>query len=146
MALPQARTRDPHEPRALLEIGNRRGAGIAHRRLHAADQLVDDIPGRPLERHLSFDPFGHQLELILDIALEIAVGRAAPHCADRPPAAVALIRTPLIEERLARCLFGAREPRADHARSEEHTSELQSLMRISYAVFCFKKKNTTAPH
>src|SRR3546814_2092348 len=28
-------------------------------------------------------------------------------------------------------------------RSEEHTSELQSLMRISYAVFCFKKKNTT---
>src|SRR3546814_6108317 len=35
---------------------------------------------------------------------------------------------------------------ADHAddvvRSEEHTSELQSLMRISYAVFCLKKKNT----
>src|SRR3546814_2686714 len=29
-----------------------------------------------------------------------------------------------------------------HARSEEHTSELQSLMRISYAVFCLKKKNT----
>src|SRR3546814_984063 len=40
------------------------------------------------------------------------------------------------------------------ARSEEHTSELQSLMRISYAVFCLKKKNTrthkhshiTTPH
>src|SRR3546814_8679466 len=29
---------------------------------------------------------------------------------------------------------------ADPARSEEHTSELQSLMRISYAVFCLKKK------
>src|SRR3546814_8147065 len=29
-------------------------------------------------------------------------------------------------------------------RAEEHTSELQSLMRISYAVFCLKKKNTTA--
>src|SRR3546814_4295310 len=28
-------------------------------------------------------------------------------------------------------------------RSEEHTSELQSLMRSSYAVFCFKKKNIT---
>src|SRR3546814_6529045 len=28
----------------------------------------------------------------------------------------------------------------DHIRSEEHTSELQSLMRISYAVFCLKKK------
>src|SRR3546814_6587680 len=29
-----------------------------------------------------------------------------------------------------------------NVRSEEHTSELQSLMRISYAVFCLKKKNT----
>src|SRR3546814_7598681 len=30
-------------------------------------------------------------------------------------------------------------------RSEEHTSELQSLMRISYAVFCLKKKNNKSP-
>src|SRR3546814_7203784 len=36
--------------------------------------------------------------------------------------------------------FAARTGRAD--RSEEHTSELQSLMRISYAVFCLKKKKT----
>src|SRR3546814_3620289 len=38
----------------------------------------------------------------------------------------------------------------NQARSEEHTSELQSLMRISYAVFCLKKKtkptNNTPPH
>src|SRR3546814_880033 len=32
---------------------------------------------------------------------------------------------------------------ASHLRSEEHTSELQSLMRISYAVFCLKKKKNT---
>src|SRR3546814_2369401 len=31
----------------------------------------------------------------------------------------------------------------DQIRSEEHTSELQSLMRTSYAVFCLKKKKTT---
>src|SRR3546814_5183682 len=31
-------------------------------------------------------------------------------------------------------------------RSEEHTSELQSLMRISYSVFCLKKKKKTQPH
>src|SRR3546814_1256916 len=46
---------------------------------------------------------------------------------------------------------GRRRRRRGHARagetlyarrSEEHTSELQSLMRISYAVFCLKKKNT----
>src|SRR3546814_7266470 len=33
--------------------------------------------------------------------------------------------------------------RRHHERSEEHTSELQSLMRISYAVFCLKKKKRT---
>src|SRR3546814_3818072 len=33
---------------------------------------------------------------------------------------------------------------SDFARSEEHTSELQSLMRISYAVFCLKKKKESA--
>src|SRR3546814_1390865 len=33
---------------------------------------------------------------------------------------------------------------ASQARSEEHTSELQSLMRISYAVFCLKKKKNNA--
>src|SRR3546814_9938290 len=33
--------------------------------------------------------------------------------------------------------------RVHHPRSEEHTSELQSLMRISYAVFCLKKKKHT---
>src|SRR3546814_2152455 len=37
--------------------------------------------------------------------------------------------------------FNAAEPR-----SEEHTSELQSLMRISYAVFCLKKKTTQITH
>src|SRR3546814_5254820 len=36
-----------------------------------------------------------------------------------------------------------REPIGHARRSEEHTSELQSLMRISYAVFCLKKKKNT---
>src|SRR3546814_6649736 len=37
---------------------------------------------------------------------------------------------------------GGNCPLSEPGRSEEHTSELQSLMRISYAVFCFKKKKT----
>src|SRR3546814_6068743 len=37
----------------------------------------------------------------------------------------------------------ARKPHGLRRRSEEHTSELQSLMRISYAVFCLKKTTTT---
>src|SRR3546814_2617764 len=36
--------------------------------------------------------------------------------------------------------------RSGCSRSEEHTSELQSLMRISYAVFCLKKKKTNSKH
>src|SRR3546814_7516688 len=43
--------------------------------------------------------------------------------------------------RLVQHLQGAlAEAALGHVRSEEHTSELQSLMRISYAVFCLKKK------
>src|SRR3546814_9826960 len=40
----------------------------------------------------------------------------------------------------ARGADGAARDVGEHVRSEEHTSELQSLMRISYAVFCLKKK------
>src|SRR3546814_2607385 len=43
------------------------------------------------------------------------------------------------QPRAARAGFRRQEP-FEHERSEEHTSELQSLMRISYAVFCLKKK------
>src|SRR3546814_3126241 len=48
------------------------------------------------------------------------------------------------EEDALRAAFddGGRDAAAGD-RSEEHTSELQSLMRISYAVFCLKKKKTT---
>src|SRR3546814_1940369 len=62
-----------------------------------------------------------------------ARGHRRRHCGDRPGALPGRIRDgrralPLVE-RSARTW-----------RSEEHTSELQSLMRISYAVFCLKKK------
>src|SRR3546814_1380592 len=52
-----------------------------------------------------------------------------------------------LQEGLCRSAGGDRRPDGPAAafgcgkRSEEHTSELQSLMRISYAVFCLKKKN-----
>src|SRR3546814_4995390 len=42
--------------------------------------------------------------------------------------------------------FPIRRRRPRGKRSEEHTSELQSLMRISYAVFCLKKKTNTHHH
>src|SRR3546814_2150481 len=59
-------------------------------------------------------------------------------------------RLPALHGKAARWFVHRNEPAKaiDHAiaardlRSEEHTSELQSLMRISYAVFCLKKKTT----
>src|SRR3546814_9234793 len=45
-------------------------------------------------------------------------------------------------EARADIIVAKREEGDAQPRSEEHTSELQSLMRISYAVFCLKKKNT----
>src|SRR3546814_7880257 len=55
------------------------------------------------------------------------------------------VRTPFLrdlEARSERQIPYSKQEAGDHiVRSEEHTSELQSLMRISYAVFCLKKKN-----
>src|SRR3546814_7281425 len=67
----------------------------------------------------------------------------ARHCCSRHPAALVAIGgdlladLPVCEEVAANGYEGCR------MRSEEHTSELQSLMRISYAVFCLKKKTTS---
>src|SRR3546814_3426866 len=66
---------------------------------------------------------------------------AAPRsrATERQPAPIASADPPghprLREMPVERCLHNQRQQR-----SEEHTSELQSLMRISYAVFCLKKK------
>src|SRR3546814_5427134 len=47
----------------------------------------------------------------------------------------------LLDQRVLRFLEDRHQRRLIKFRSEEHTSELQSLMRISYSVFCLKKKN-----
>src|SRR3546814_7316676 len=49
-------------------------------------------------------------------------------------------RSPPSRPRPRRPVEGPQPAAGGHARSEEHTSELQSLMRISYAVFCLKQK------
>src|SRR3546814_4769955 len=61
-----------------------------------------------------------------------------------------LFRSPIYGEEDLRDAFRSgwhernRNPGLKRQRSEEHTSELQSLMRISYAVFCLKKKKSLA--
>src|SRR3546814_1215730 len=64
----------------------------------------------------------------------------------RFPARTSFLRlhTPLYKDPVSSCTtkraFPCQLRRQSPARSEEHTSELQSLMRISYAVFCLQKK------
>src|SRR3546814_8654857 len=82
-------------------------------RLILGDQRVDQLV------HLPLDDLGQAVERQVDPV----VGHAP------------------LREIIGADAFGA-VARPDH-RSEEHTSELQSLMRISYAVFCLKKKKRT---
>src|SRR3546814_17861837 len=58
-----------------------------------------------------------------------------------------LARVALTDRRQATIVLDPLEHQPRHVpRSEEHTSELQSLMRISYAVFCLKKKKHNITH
>src|SRR3546814_4906086 len=91
--------------------------GAAH--LRPARQAPRRLPPRPASRrrNTADDDAGHALRLRRR-------GRAIVRRAARTQTAREL------------------RPRTCEDRSEEHTSELQSLMRISYAVFCLKKTNT----
>src|SRR3546814_7933019 len=101
----------------------------------------------------SSDLVEHRHHLAVDVLDTVAAvdqhQRALEH---RPPAQIVVDQeAPFFDDipgRLGKAVSGhVDEPehqrRADvEIRSEEHTSELQSLMRISYAVFCLKKKQT----
>src|SRR3546814_4614789 len=113
-----------------------------HRTPPAGPASVDQLPralgvGTPQQKHQ---------------ALALAVERVDRRIGEAFPA-LALVRTgaalfhrqhaveqqhAAIGPRREAAVVGARD--AEVVRSEEHTSELQSLMRISYAVFCLKKK------
>src|SRR3546814_4451599 len=72
--------------------------------------------------------------LIIKVERHPAAAMPGEEAADRR----VILRPVADEDRDVICL-----ERLRHLRSEEHTSELQSLMRNSYAVFCLKKKNIT---
>src|SRR3546814_3772445 len=80
-------------------------------------------------------PFDRAAEIVLDAALHEQ--RAETGAVGRHDRAIAAAFGPGQAEPAIAAALGLLRP----VRSEEHTSELQSLMRISYAVFCLKKKN-----
>src|SRR3546814_7520307 len=90
---------------------------------------VAHFDARGQARHQVVGDASHQHRVLLDHLVDGHALRlqVASVCAHRPPS----LPSPAVPSwRSAK-------------RSEEHTSELQSLMRISYAVFCLKKKNIT---
>src|SRR3546814_4404354 len=71
-----------------------------------------------------------QITRMMDVVTQSATPKPAPHCA-------------YFQKRSFHVFYNLNQ---HEARSEEHTSELQSLMRISYAVFCLKKKKKKTTH
>src|SRR3546814_7058944 len=96
------------------------------------------FPYTPLFRSQEFDAAGELLDRILALAVhrvEIEFGRHLDAELGHRAAGRSLEIFGRVEHRLRRDAADI-----EAGRSEEHTSELQSLMRISYAVFCLKKK------
>src|SRR3546814_9604281 len=83
-----------------------------------------------------------QLGLHMDICIgqRLILGRRVPRISQQVMYDLSQLRRIALDDGQFRIELDI-DPHA--ARSEEHTSELQSLMRISYAVFCLKKKNVT---
>src|SRR3546814_5666565 len=99
-------------------------------------QQALDRPGRGVAERadgMALDLIGHIEQRVDLVELGIAAHQAGHH-APHPAGALAAGRA------LAAALVHVEVREAADGRSEEHTSELQSLMRISYAVFCLKKK------
>src|SRR3546814_4986844 len=109
------------------------GAGGDQRRLRAEECLAQSVRIERLQQ-IVLDAARHQ------IAIEANIVDAAGCDHDRARLAHLRQRVDVIDR-----IAGFRQIDDQHrgARSEEHTSELQSLMRISYAVFCLKKKKKT---
>src|SRR3546814_7788066 len=86
-------------------------------------------------------PFSQDVATILGDAIAELRKRGLRKVAHISPSTLAQILIRRISQRHEDSRFFSDHVAAMRWRSEEHTSELQSLMRISYAVFCLKKKN-----
>src|SRR3546814_7974668 len=98
---------------------------------------MDQRPDRARDPHIDHPPDEDAVRAI-EMRLFEKAGKAGLRIAQHPSAMDGPLPVASRKARFSRRPAGA-------MRSEEHTSELQSLMRISYAVFCLNKKNTTTP-
>src|SRR3546814_617504 len=134
------RADDDRRPRILwplLRLHRRRD-----RRVGPPRPLRETPPPRPRgERPRSAHGRGHDRTALKDIHAEGAEILFARRRGDAERLHLPRSGLPFAASRKKRVAPRIRSLSAHTVRSEEHTSELQSLMRISYAVFCLKKKN-----
>src|SRR3546814_3753150 len=141
---------------------------FSSRRRHTICALVTGVQTCALPisvEHLAFIPFSHPATQKTPVSETSPTSATRGQnfrrgCLMRPPTSCRRTRAPLRERVRKSKLrggalnanFTAAGAKVGHTlwgtayRSEEHTSELQSLMRISYAVFCLKKKNNITIH
>src|SRR3546814_3961785 len=122
------------------------GADRLRRRFAGVLQAHAGRPRAPVPQHRRRPPGLHRRGDAEDRQHQAAPARVLRPAAQGGPGGQARGSVPRAGRRRAALLPGhARWLATGHLlrRSEEHTSELQSLMRISYAVFCLKKKITT---
>src|SRR3546814_5236907 len=108
---------------ALVDDADHLAVAVEHRELRDVVQLHAAVGDQEVVVRADGDRaalFMAAADEVAQVALAVALDEA-------------LVDHPVVVEHLAEVLVAA-------VRSEEHTSELQSLMRISYAVFCLKKK------
>src|SRR3546814_2959313 len=105
-------------------------------RQHELDDLPASILQQGVERHPAVDEIANGIEPSAD-AEQLLASFDPSICAVQAGKQAKRVGTVIDNRTIARAARSVRR------RSEEHTSELQSLMRISYAVFCLKKKKKT---
>src|SRR3546814_4337763 len=103
--------------------------------------MFDPVKNKPIGRAEVFEKFGVPPEKVIDV--QALAGDSVDNVPGVPGIGVKTAAQLIAEygdlESLLSRAGEIRQPKR-RERSEEHTSELQSLMRISYAVFCLKKK------
>src|SRR3546814_7716035 len=129
-------------PQFLSELDGGAGRGLSSDQLAQLSEAVRRTQKTAMPFQMAVTPPGSQRSLLLKGML------ADPQVSPGGAALVWVFDFSESENELARLREAAARAQGDFAalvglleRSEEHTSELQSLMRISYAVFCLKKKN-----
>src|SRR3546814_3376969 len=105
-------------------------------RADAAERLFGDAEQRQQVRNGEAGLAGDEIERAVMGAAQLFFGKAG---VDRPPQR-GVAEKQIFDAPAHLGLAQEKGRSGGHLRSEEHTSELQSLMRISYAVFCLKKK------